>query len=173
MIRLNRRGPNREARRARDEAVSAWDHLRAAANEGARRISDRPRRGTEAARERANNAAMALRGKTPRSTIRKWLGTGLAAGAMIGAAGAAMLGRRRHQQAGQEDGHADTGVREKAGTAMESVRERATTAAHKAATSARDTAAKLSEATKPREGNGHQSHPQNNRQSRTESSRTK
>jgi hypothetical protein len=166
MIRSNRREPTRQVRRARDEAVSAWDHLRAAADQGVRRIGDSSRRRKDAAKERANNAAMALRGHTPRSAIRKWLGAGIAAGAVIGAAGAAVLGRRRNHQADPETDH-DTGVRDKANAAVDTVRERATTAAHRAATSARDTAAKLSEATKPRsEGNGQQS-------SRAEANRAK
>jgi gas vesicle protein len=147
----NRRNP-RPAKRARDEASAAWDHLKAAAEHGARRVGDTSRRTRGIARERASNAALALRGETPRSTTRKWLGTGLAIGAAIGAAGAALLGRRRNSR-GPDDSHE---VREKANSAMETVREKATTAAHKAATTARDTASKVREVTKSREhGNGH------------------
>jgi hypothetical protein len=151
MIRSNRRGPTRQARQAREDAVSAWDHVRAAATQSVRRVGDSSRRSKKAARERANNAAMALRGQTPRSGIRKWLGIGLAGGAIVGAAAAAMLGRRRNHQSDPDD----QGVRDKASAAMDTVRERATTAAHRAATATRDTAAKLSEATKPdSHGNG-------------------
>jgi hypothetical protein len=150
MIRSNKREPTRQARRARDEAAAAWGHLRAAATEGVRRVGDSSRHGRETARERANNAAMALRGQTPRSAIRRWLGAGLAAGAVIGAAGAAMLGRRRNHHDSPPMTDHDDGVRDKANMAMDTVRERATTAAHRAATATRDTAAKLSEATKPR-----------------------
>jgi hypothetical protein len=154
MIRLKRREPVRQAQRARKEAVSAWYNLRAAATQRAQRVGDNSRRGRDTARERANNAAMALQGKTPRSTIRKWLGAGLAAGAVVGAAGAAALGRRRnHRQVGETG----IGVRDKANAAVETVRERAATAAHRTATSARDAADKVSGATKPRAtGNGHQ-----------------
>jgi hypothetical protein len=158
MIRSNRHEPTRQARRARDEAVAAWDHLRAAATEGARRVGDSSRRSSETAKERANNAAMALRGQTPRSAVRRWLGAGLAVGAMIGAVGAAVLGRRRNHDSPQSMTGHDDGVRDKANMAMDTVRERATTAAHRAAIATRDTAAKLSEATKPRpQGNGAQS----------------
>jgi hypothetical protein len=175
MIRFKRRGPTRQVRRARDEAVGAWDHLRGAATERARRIGDTSRRSKDAARERTSNAAMALRGQTPRSTVRKWLGIGLAAGAAIGAVGAAALGRRRNRPA-TPGTSPDTGVREKATAAVETVRERASTAAHRAATSARDTAAKLSEATKSRpDGNGHSrtSPAETNRQSRVTPGSTK
>jgi hypothetical protein len=151
MIRPTNRRQSRPAKRARDEATAAWDHLRAAAEHGARRVGDTSRRTGDIARERASNAALALRGETPRSTTRKWLGTGLAIGAAIGAAGAALLGRRRDHGSGESAPE----VREKATAAMETVREKATTAAHRAATTARDTASKVREATKPREqGNG-------------------
>jgi hypothetical protein len=151
MIRLSNRRHSRPAQRARDEASAAWEHLKAAAEHGARRVGDTSRRSSGVARERANNAAMALRGEPPRSTTRKWLGMGLAIGAAIGAAGAALLGRRRNQPTG---GDTDE-VRGKATAAMETVREKATTAAHRAATTARDTADKVRAATKPREhGNG-------------------
>jgi hypothetical protein len=157
MIRMNNRRQSRPAKRARDEANAAWDHLKAAAEHGARRVGDASRRSRGIARERANNAALALRGETPRSKTRKWLGTGLALGAAIGAAGAALLGRRRNHH-GDEPVPDMPEMREKANHAMETVRDKATEAAHRAATSARDTAAKLSEATKPRpHGNGQRS----------------
>lgn len=153
MIRFRNRRQPRPVNRARDEATAAWDHLKAAAEHGARRVGDSSRRTSGVARERANNAALALRGETPRSTTRKWLGTGLAIGTAIGAAGAAVLRRRRNH------GDEMTGdMRGKASNPMETVREKATEAAHRAATSARDTAAKLSEATRPRpHGNGQRS----------------
>jgi hypothetical protein len=152
MIRLFNRRKSHPAQRARDEATAAWDHLKAAAEQGARRVGDKPRRTSRIARERANNAALALRGETPRSTTRKWLGTGLAIGTAIGAAGAAVLRRRRNH-----GGDSTEEMRGKANNAMETVRDKATSATHRAANSARDTAAKVSEATKPRsQGNGRQ-----------------
>jgi gas vesicle protein len=153
MIRLTNRRESRPAKRAREEATAAWDHLKAAAEHGARRVGDKSRRTSGVARERAHKSALAVRGEAPRSTTRKWLGMGLALGAAIGAAGAAVLGRRRN--------HGDETTQElrgKANNAMETVREKATEAAHRAATTARDGAAKLSEATKRRpHGNGQRS----------------
>jgi hypothetical protein len=152
MNRFTNRRQSRPTQRARDEAAAAWDHLKAAAEHGAHRVGETSRRTSGIARDRANNAALALRGETPRSTSRKWLGTGLAIGAAIGAAVFALLGRRRT--------HGDNGTTgypagEKANSAMETVREKASTAAHKAATTAKDTASKVREATKSREhGNG-------------------
>ena len=156
MIRITNRRQSRPAQRARDEATAAWDHLKAAAEHGAQRVGDKSRRTSGTARERANNAALALRGETPRSTTRKWLGMGLAIGAAMGAAAAAVLRRRRNH-----GGEMTEEMRGKTNAAMETVREKATTAAHRAATSARDTAAKLSEATKSRpDGNGKRSQTQ-------------
>lgn len=155
MIRLTNRQEPRAATQARDEATAAWDHLKAAAEHGARRVGDTSRRTSGIARQRANDAARALRGEAPRSKAGTWLGTGLAVGTAIGAAGAAVLRRRR-----PGDGEATGEKRSKATSAMETVRGKATEAAHRAATSARDTAAKLSQATKPRpHGNGQPAQP--------------
>ncbi|HEY8472055.1 MAG TPA: hypothetical protein VIL37_05400 [Natronosporangium sp.] len=74
---MNRLRESRPVRRARQETATAW--------------------------QRANNAALALRGRTPPANNRKWLGTGLAIGTAIGAAGAAVLRRNRDGEATGRD----------------------------------------------------------------------
>jgi ElaB/YqjD/DUF883 family membrane-anchored ribosome-binding protein len=94
MIRMLDRVVTDQQQRARDELAEAWDHLAAAAGHGARRIGDVSRQRTARARERAALAASALRGEVSPAPWR-WLAVGLAAGVVIGAAGAAVLARRR------------------------------------------------------------------------------
>jgi hypothetical protein len=132
---------------ARDEAAAAWDHLRAAAGHGRRRIGATTRHTGDVARERASNAARALRGERPASPWR-WLGLGLAAGAAASAAVVAVLARRQEATKEQVREVTDT-VKEKANTAVDTIRERTTAAAHRAADTARDTASRLR-----RHGNG-------------------
>lgn len=143
MSRFPYRVSSHRARRARDEAASAWEHLVAAAEHGARRIGDTSRESGKVARKRANRAARALRGDEPNPW--QWLGLGLAAGVIAGAAGAVVLSRRREEIVEAVEGRA-----ERAGTAVETVKERTSAVASRAAGTARDAAARVREAARSR-----------------------
>jgi hypothetical protein len=119
MIRLPDIPSSRAAQHAREDFGAAWEHLLSAAEHSARQVGDASRRHGLTARERAAAAALALRG---RQQIQwRWLAIGLAAGVVVGAAGAAVVGRRLPppDQARARAGAAVTAVRERVGEAAQ------------------------------------------------------
>jgi hypothetical protein len=136
VIRLPDHPFSEDLQRARDELSTAWAHLVTAAGQ----VEHASRRRGALARDRAVAVRRAARGEPPELPWR-WVGLGLAAGLVLGAAGTAAALTRRHARGDQpEPGPAH-------GTAA-SVRERATAAVHNAASAvhgaasaAKDTAA--------------------------------
>lgn len=128
MIRPNGSAVSDAARQAREELIAAREHLLAAADHSAKQLSETSRRRGAVARKRANAAATALRGEQPSPWT--WLAAGLAAGAMLGAAGAVAL---RHLPDREQ-------ARERANSAVDTVRHRAGETAQAAVSTARDKA---------------------------------
>jgi hypothetical protein len=134
MIRLDY-FPRSRTRQLRRELSAAGEDLRAAAEQNARKVGKRSRRAGKIARDRMASAALALRGQhEPRwPWLATGLAAGLAAGAVIGAAGAGVTRRWRSEgrTPAQQVESATSALREKAGTAAETVRERANAATTK------------------------------------------
>jgi len=141
MIRLPDHRFSGDLQRARDELSTAWAHLATAAGQ----VEHASRRRGALARDRAATMRRAARGEPPESPWR-WVGLGLAAGLVLGAAGTAAAALiRRHRSGDQTEpgpGH-DTAasVRQRASTAAAGGREHATAAVHGAAAAAKDAAA--------------------------------
>jgi hypothetical protein len=142
MFRLPERVFSVDPERARDELAAAWGHLVAAAEHGASQLERASRRRATLARERAAAVRRAARGEMPAARWR-WLGVGLAAGAVIGAVGAAVLARRPPGEPAEPGYSALAGVRERASSAVAGAREQASAAAHSAASAARETVGKV------------------------------
>lgn len=135
--------------RARGELAAAWTHLLDAAGQEARQVGRSSRKPGRVARDRAESAALALRGKRT-DTPWRWLAAGLAAGLAIGAVGATVLARAaRDTDRTGADRTADqarvttAAIRQRAGAGAEAVREGSRAAGHNAAATARGTAAKV------------------------------
>lgn len=133
MIRFPDINSSRAAQHARDEFTAAWEHLLSAAENSARQVGDASRRHGLTARERAVAATLALRGRQ-QATPWRWLAIGLATGVVVGAAGAAVVGRRLPPP---------DEARARAGAAVTAVRERVGEATHTAAATARSTAGQV------------------------------
>ena len=150
MIRLPDHVLSVDPQRARDELSAAWEHLVAAAEHGAKQVERASRRRGALARRRAAAVRRAARGELPESPWR-WLGIGLAAGLVIGAAGATVLTRRpRTDQGGPGSPSTGSVVRDRASAALAEAGEQAgaavqgaTSAARGAAAAARDTVGKV------------------------------
>lgn len=136
MIRLPNRVFNVDPQRARDELAAAWEHLAAAAEHGANQLEQASRRRAALARSRATALRRVVRGEPPTSRWR-WLGAGLAAGVVIGAAGGAVATRRRAADPSGSGNGTLGQVRERGGAAVAGAREQARTAVHTAASAAR------------------------------------
>jgi hypothetical protein len=135
MIRLRDHSFSGDVRRARDELSTAWGHLAAAAGQ----VEHASRRRGALARDRATAVRRAALGEPLQSPWR-WLGYGLAAGLLLGAAATAALIRRqaRGDQAEPGPGEDTAGpVRDRATAAVHS----ATSAVHGAASAAKGAAA--------------------------------
>jgi hypothetical protein len=165
MIHVPDIGFTNRSQRARDEVAAAWEHLLTAAEQTARQVGETSRRRGKVARDRTSLARRAILGELS-PTPWRWLGVGLAAGAVLGATGALVLARRRaggdqettDQAAGDVNDHAvndralndrtpavAAAIRAKAGVAAEAVREGTNAAVHGAAAAAREAAAKVRE----------------------------
>jgi hypothetical protein len=106
------------------------------------------------ARRRAQRAARVLRGEDSAAQWR-WLAAGLAAGVALGAAGAVAL-RRARQAEDLTPGKLVPAVREKAGSAVGTLRDGTATVAHRTADGARQTVARARDAVRGHDRNdGH------------------
>lgn len=136
MIRLPDHPFSGDLQRARDELATAWAHLVTAAGQ----VEHASRRRGTLARDRASAVRRAARGEPPEFPWR-WVGLGLAAGLVLGAAGTAAALNRRHAWADQpEPGPAQgtaASVRDRAAAAVH----HASSAVHGAASAAKDAAA--------------------------------
>ncbi|QSB15640.1 hypothetical protein JQS43_04640 [Natronosporangium hydrolyticum] len=139
--------------RTRDDVTAAVEQLFSAAEHGAKQVGRTSRRSGQVARRRVTDAGRALRGEPPVDRWR-WLGTGLALGAVAGAAVATLLARRETREAilPEQVQATAASLRERANGTAETVRERAGAAAEDAANATREAAAKVrDEATKVRD----------------------
>ncbi|MPZ29265.1 MAG: hypothetical protein GEV12_23455 [Micromonosporaceae bacterium] len=136
MIRLPDHPSSGDLQRAREELSTAWAHLVTAAGQ----VEHASRRRGALARDRAVAARRAARGELPEFPWR-WVGLGLAAGLVLGAAGTAAALIRRHARGDQAEPGPVHGtaasVRERATAAVHN----ATSAVHGAASAAKDAAA--------------------------------
>jgi ElaB/YqjD/DUF883 family membrane-anchored ribosome-binding protein len=133
MIRLPDHAFTDDVQRGRDELSEAWTHLATAAEQTARQVEHATRRRGALARDRAAAVRRAARGDRRESPWR-WLGVGLAAGLVLGAAGATALIRRRggdQPEPGSEH-TAMASLGERASTAVAGVRGQASVAVHSA-----------------------------------------
>lgn len=139
--------------RTRRDAAAAWEHLRSAAAHQVRHVGRTSRGRVRVARERAENAGLALRGELPPSPWR-WVGiglvAGLAAGLAVGAAAATVRARARREtyqevteEAAATAPAAPSQIRETVSAGAEEVRERAMEAVQRVTSTARDAAADL------------------------------